>query len=117
MKGGDFKNRKLPILYITGNKPSTATPASAIEGGRWVHIASSTQDNDNCFFIHNSRQCYYTTAADVELIRSAAAGHHESDFALDALVEGRAAKSEHVRVVLRWHSSGNEVRLGLPVGL
>jgi hypothetical protein len=48
---GDFKIRKLPILFITGNKPSTATPASAIEGGRWVHIASSTQDNDNGFFI------------------------------------------------------------------
>lgn len=47
----DVKIRKLPILYITGNKPSTATPASAIEGGRWVHIASSTQDNENGFYM------------------------------------------------------------------
>jgi len=48
---GDVKIRKLPILYITGNKPSNATPASAIEGGRWVNIASSTQDNDNGFYL------------------------------------------------------------------
>ena len=45
-------------------------------------------------------------------------GRRESDFALQILVEGRAAKPERVRVVLlRWHSSGIEVRLGLPVGL
>ena len=45
-------------------------------------------------------------------------GRRESDFALQGLVEGRAAKNEHVRVVaLRWHSSGSAVRLGLPVGL
>lgn len=43
----DVKIRKLPILFITGNKPSPATPASALEGGRWMHIPSSTQDNDN----------------------------------------------------------------------
>ena len=42
----------------------------------------------------------------------------ESDFALQATIEGRAAKAENVQVVaLRWHSSGSEVRLGLPVGL
>jgi hypothetical protein len=41
----------------------------------------------------------------------------ESDFALQALVEGRAAKTEIVRVVLRWQSRGSEVRLSLPVGL
>ena len=45
-------------------------------------------------------------------------GLRESDFALQGLVEGRAAKTEHVRVfAFRWHSSGSEVRLGLPVGL
>jgi hypothetical protein len=37
----------------------------------------------------------------------------ESEFALQALVEGRAAKTEHVRAVLRWHSCGSEVRLGV----
>jgi hypothetical protein len=47
----DVKIRKLPILFITGNKPSPATPASAIEGGRWMHIPSSTQDNDNGLII------------------------------------------------------------------
>ena len=44
-------------------------------------------------------------------------GRRESDFALQALIECRAAKTELVRVVLRWHSRGSEVRLGLPVGL
>jgi hypothetical protein len=45
-------------------------------------------------------------------------GRREFDFALQALIEGRAAKAEHVRVVaLRWHSSGSEVRLGLPESL
>ena len=33
------------------------------------------------------------------------------------LIEGCEAKTELVRVVLRWHSSGSKVRLGLPVGL
>jgi hypothetical protein len=41
-------------------------------------------------------------------------GRRESDFAPQALIECRAAKTEHVRVfLLRWHSSGSEVRLGL----
>ena len=43
--------------------------------------------------------------------------YRESDFVLQALVEGRAAKTELVRVVLRWQSRGSEVRLSLPVGL
>jgi hypothetical protein len=53
------------------------------------------------------------------LIRnSGGCGRRESDFALQALIEDRAAKTEHVRVVaLRWHSSGSQVRLGLAVGL
>jgi hypothetical protein len=41
-------------------------------------------------------------------------------FRPSSLAEGRTAKPEleRVRVVLlRWHSSGIEVRLGLPVGL
>ena len=45
-------------------------------------------------------------------------GRRESDFAFQATIEGREEKAENVQVVaLRWHSSGNEVRLGLPVGL
>ena len=45
-------------------------------------------------------------------------GRRESDFALQGLVECRALDTERVRLVaLRWHSSGSEVRLGLPVGL
>jgi hypothetical protein len=42
----------------------------------------------------------------------------ESDFALQLLVECRAIETKRVRVVtLRRHSTGSEVRLGLPVGL
>jgi hypothetical protein len=41
-----------------------------------------------------------------------------SDFALQQLVEYRALETKRVRLVaLRWHSSGSEVRLNLPVGL
>jgi hypothetical protein len=59
------------------------------------------------------------TVVDVEVNpRRCSFGLRESDFALQALTEGRAAKTEHVRVVaLRWHSCGSEVRIGLPVGL
>ena len=50
--------------------------------------------------------------------RNITTGRRESDFALQATIEGRAAKAENVQVVaLRWHSSGSEVRLGLLVGL
>jgi hypothetical protein len=42
----------------------------------------------------------------------------KSDFALQRRVECRASKPERVRdVLLRRHSSGSEVRLGLLVGL
>jgi hypothetical protein len=45
-------------------------------------------------------------------------GRHESDFALQRTVECRAPETKRVRLVaLRSHSSGSEVRLGLPVGL
>ena len=44
-------------------------------------------------------------------------GRRESDFALQALFECRAAKMELVRTVLRWQSNGSKVRPGLPVGL
>jgi len=45
-------------------------------------------------------------------------GRRKSDFALQKLVECRASKPERVRdVLVRRHSSGSEVRLGLPVGL
>jgi hypothetical protein len=43
---------------------------------------------------------------------------NESDFALQRLVECSALETERVRLVaLRWHSSGSEVHLGLPVVL
>ena len=41
--------KKLPVLLITGNRPTSATPASAVEGARWMNIASSTMDGDNGF--------------------------------------------------------------------
>lgn len=43
--------KKMPILIITGNRPAPATPASAVEGARWINIASSTQDKNNGFFV------------------------------------------------------------------
>ncbi|NBX17962.1 MAG: hypothetical protein EBR09_11410, partial [Proteobacteria bacterium] len=43
--------RKLPVTILTGNRPCNATPASAVEGGRWITIASSTQDKDNGLFL------------------------------------------------------------------
>ncbi len=58
-----------------------------------------------------------TTAADFQFYpQRCAFGRRESYFALQ-VVEGRAAETENVRVVaaLRWHSSGREVRLGLPL--
>lgn len=39
--------RKLPVTIITGNRPCNATPASAIEGARWITVASSTQCKQN----------------------------------------------------------------------
>ena len=55
----------------------------------------------------------------LRLIRNAAAWPPRvRHVALQRLVECRALDTERVRsVALRWHSSGNEVRLGLPVGL
>ena len=53
----------------------------------------------------------------LRLILNAAALAAASPTLLFKLIEGRAAKTQHVRVVaMRWHSSGSEVRLGLPVG-
>ena len=43
--------KPIPVIVLTGNRPAQATPASAVEGGRWMHIASSTQDKDNGFFV------------------------------------------------------------------
>jgi hypothetical protein len=61
----------------------------------------------------------YATAVDIEVNpQRCRLGRRESDFALQALLECRAAKTEHVRVVaMRWYSSGSEVRLGLQVSL
>ena len=51
--------RKLPVTIITGSRPCNATPASAIEGARWITIASSTQCKENGLSI-----CYLTSHAD-----------------------------------------------------
>jgi hypothetical protein len=68
--------------------------------------------------------CDYATAINIEVRlwtvdpQRRRFGRRESDFALQAQIKGHAAKPERVRVVLlRWHSSGIEVRRGLPVGL
>jgi hypothetical protein len=57
----------------------------------------------------------YATALNIEVDpQRSCFGCRKTDFALQALIEGRAANSERVLVVLlRWHSSGIEVRLGL----
>ena len=44
-------------------------------------------------------------------------GRSQTDFALQAIVECRAAEAKRVAVLLRWHADGGEVRRGLPVGL
>ena len=46
-----FSIKKMPILLLTGNRPAPATPASAVEGARWINIPSSTMDNSNGFYI------------------------------------------------------------------
>ena len=63
--------------------------------------------------------CDYATSLDIEVDpQRRRFGRRESDFAHQRLVECRAFVPERVRLVaLRWHSSGSEVRLGLPVGL
>jgi hypothetical protein len=43
--------KKMPILLLTGNRPAPATPASAVEGARWMNIASSTMDHSNGFYV------------------------------------------------------------------
>ncbi len=59
--------------------------------------------------------CDYATALDIEVDpQRRRFSRLESDFALQTLIQGRAAKTELVRVVLlRWHSSGMAVRLGV----
>ena len=43
-------------------------------------------------------------------------GRSQTDFALQAIVECRAAKAKRVAVLLRWHADGGEVRRGRAVG-
>ena len=38
--------KPIPVIVLTGNRPAHSTPASAVEGGRWMHVSSSTQDKD-----------------------------------------------------------------------
>jgi len=47
--------KPIPVIVLTGNRPAHSTPASAVEGGRWMHVASSTQDKENGFFIVHRR--------------------------------------------------------------
>ena len=63
--------------------------------------------------------CYYDTVLDIEVDpQRRRFGCRESDFARKRLVEWAALETERVRLIaLRWHSSGSEVLLGLPVGL
>ena len=42
-------------------------------------------------------------------------GRSQTDFALQTIVECRAAKAKRVAVLLRWHTDGGEVRRGLVV--
>ena len=61
----------------------------------------------------------YTTTLNIEVDPERRCfGRRESDFALQRLEECSALETQRVRLVaLRWHASGSEVRLGLPVGL
>ena len=43
--------KPMPVIVLTGNRPAQGTPASAVEGARWMCIASSTQDKDNGFLV------------------------------------------------------------------
>jgi hypothetical protein len=63
--------------------------------------------------------CDYATSLDIEVDpQRRRFGRRGSDFDLLRLVEGRAFVPERVRLVaLRWHASGSEVRLSLPVGM
>jgi hypothetical protein len=40
-------------------------------------------------------------------------GRSQTDFALQAIVECRAAKAKWFAVLLRWHADGGEVRLAV----
>jgi len=53
----------------------------------------------------------------LRLTRKAAAFAAATHFALQAIVERRAAVAKRIAVLLRWQSEGGEVRRGLPVGL
>ena len=58
------------------------------------------------------------TSADVEIDpHRRRLGRSQTDFALQAIVECRAAKAKRIAVFLRWHADGGEVRRGLAVGL
>ena len=61
------------------------------------------------------RGCDYTPAANIQVYPQRAAFGQRWNFELEALVECRAAITEHVRVVaLRWQSISRAVCLGLP---
>jgi len=65
-------------------------------------------------------RCDYTTSLDIQVDPERGGFcRHEADFALQAHVECRAFEPERIvrSVLLRWQSSGNEVRRGLAVGL
>jgi hypothetical protein len=87
--------RKLPVTIITGNRPCNATPASAIEGARWITIASSTQCKKNGLSI-----CYLT-------------GHAADEGAEGA--GGDAARSKQQQAMLANDMSTGDVRSDIRV--
>ena len=61
---------------------------------------------------------YDAAAVDVEIDpQGCRFRRSQTNLALQAIVERRAAVAKGIAVVLRWHSEGGEVRRGLPVGL
>ena len=65
-----------------------------------------------------SRGSYDAAAIDVEIDpQSCRFRRSQTNFALEAIVERRAAVAKRIAVLLRWQSEVGEVRRGLPVGL
>ena len=65
-----------------------------------------------------SRGSYDAAAVDVEIDPQCCRfGRSQTNFALQGIVERRAAVAKRIAVLLRWQSEGGEVRRGLPVGL
>ncbi len=66
-------------------------------------------------FDHVQGRCDFVTALNIEVDPQHSFCRRESDFDLQGLVECCVIETEILLVTRRWHSSGYEVRLGLPV--